>query len=826
MLRDDGGIVYINGTEVFRSGITNQDVDFSTYTGFPAPDDGTNYQQASVNPAVLVPGTNVVAVEIHQGSPTGPDISFDLMLWGQVSPLPSEWSGPCNVSSNVVGYVQVTVPAGGQSLIANPLNNLGNDLNTLLLLPDTAQYETIWRWQYSAQALGSAIYWIGGFGWYSENPDPSWMVVNPGEGFFLENGDATPLDLTFVGQVPEGNLTCLLTNNGKSYVSSMVPQARLLGTSGQAGTLHFPATDGDSALLYTNMVGYTPHNFYGDTLAWEPSDPVIEVAQGFVVWRTAAGDNWTRNFVVSGRSGPGLAIALQPADRYVTLTWTASSDYQLQEANDPEGPWTARPAQHSPYTFLPSAPKRFFRLAQSPVAISLPANQWLGATGPSGATAAFTVTATNVCTRGRVPVVCTPPAGSIFPVGVTTVDCVATAGGWTNYRTFTVTVVPQVSSNVVGYVQLTVPAGGTSLIANPLNATNNTLGGGVLTLPPSAMNVVIRKFTPDVGWGGPVSGNGGQPWSDPGVTLDPGEGAFLTNGGPLLNLTFVGEVLEGSQINPVSSGWSVTASKLPRALPLGTSGEAGTLQFPAAANDEVQLWNGSAYVDYMFNGSSWVDPGTGDPNRPVLEVAQAFLCYKADAGDWIQNYAVSCPYGPRLAIALQPADGYVTVTWDAPPEWQLQTADYLGGSWTSRYGQASPLTFLPEAPQQFFRLVNPMLYAYVTSTNTVLVCWRGAGYTLQKRPAAETGWTDVPTVPVLVGSEYQASLDDLAGWITEIWTCTNGTPPVVSSTTNQFLATGLGWSWYSLTNTVPTNCKWVGNWFPTNTATFFRLRHQ
>jgi hypothetical protein len=37
LLRDDGGIVYLNGTEVFRSGITNAVVDNSTYTPPPWP---------------------------------------------------------------------------------------------------------------------------------------------------------------------------------------------------------------------------------------------------------------------------------------------------------------------------------------------------------------------------------------------------------------------------------------------------------------------------------------------------------------------------------------------------------------------------------------------------------------------------------------------------------------------------------------------------------------------------------------------------------------------------------------------------------------------
>ncbi len=88
LLRDDGGIVYLNGVEVFRSYMTNGTVTFGTLAG-PAgagpqvEDDGTFYQVTNANPAVLVNGPNIVAVEIHQEDPGSSDISFDLMLWGQ-----------------------------------------------------------------------------------------------------------------------------------------------------------------------------------------------------------------------------------------------------------------------------------------------------------------------------------------------------------------------------------------------------------------------------------------------------------------------------------------------------------------------------------------------------------------------------------------------------------------------------------------------------------------------------------------------------------------------------------------------------------------------
>jgi hypothetical protein len=417
----------------------------------------------------------------------------------------------------------------------------------------------------------------------------------------------------------------------------------------------------------------------------------------------------------------------------------------------------------------------------------------------------------------------------------------------------------QLSANVVGYVQLSVPAGGSSLIANPLNTTNNTLGGGALPLPPTA-DVLLYKWSPGGGqWGNGIAGIGGV-WSDPSVTLNPGEGALLCNGESPLNLTFVGEVLEGNLTNPVPSGANVISSLVPQARPLGTNGQAGTLRFPASPNDIASLYNAGSWISCTVDpfGLVWTTTNL-IAQDPFIGVAQAFLCQKAVAADWIQNFVVSHPCGPRLAIALRPTDRYVTVTWGAPPEWQLQWADDLEGQWHSLYGQASPFTFLPDTNVRFFRLARPVLWCRLTSTNTFLLSWRGPGYQLQKRPSSAPSWTDVPAVPVLVGDEYQVSLDDLSGWVIETcsqlyitnncitnvtynvgactnWfvtnfvTCVNGQgtnflPNVVAYCTNGlFFTTGYGWYLTNSAGITPNPGCQQPTFYPTNEPTFFRLR--
>lgn len=78
LLRDDGAIVYLNGVEVFRSNMPGGTVGYRTLAS-AAIDDSTLHL-AGINPATLVSGVNVVAVEIHQANATSSDISFNFEL--------------------------------------------------------------------------------------------------------------------------------------------------------------------------------------------------------------------------------------------------------------------------------------------------------------------------------------------------------------------------------------------------------------------------------------------------------------------------------------------------------------------------------------------------------------------------------------------------------------------------------------------------------------------------------------------------------------------------------------------------------------------------
>lgn len=85
ILRDDGAIVYLNGTEIGRSGMT-AGVNYLFNTLAPAATEGADERTFfplpfSVDPApLLVRGANVLAVEVHQQAIANSDLSFDLEL--------------------------------------------------------------------------------------------------------------------------------------------------------------------------------------------------------------------------------------------------------------------------------------------------------------------------------------------------------------------------------------------------------------------------------------------------------------------------------------------------------------------------------------------------------------------------------------------------------------------------------------------------------------------------------------------------------------------------------------------------------------------------
>jgi len=93
LLQDDGAIVYLNGTEIFRNNMPTGAVTYTTLasSSLSAPAEDA-FTRTNLSMAALVAGTNTLAVEIHQASRSSGDLGFNLELLG--SDLPGVLRGP------------------------------------------------------------------------------------------------------------------------------------------------------------------------------------------------------------------------------------------------------------------------------------------------------------------------------------------------------------------------------------------------------------------------------------------------------------------------------------------------------------------------------------------------------------------------------------------------------------------------------------------------------------------------------------------------------------------------------------------------------------
>ncbi len=83
LLRDDGAVVYLNGTEVRRDNMPAGLITSTTFASASIPNaDEQVFFPSTLSANWLVRGRNVLAVEIHQANLTSSDLSFDLELRG------------------------------------------------------------------------------------------------------------------------------------------------------------------------------------------------------------------------------------------------------------------------------------------------------------------------------------------------------------------------------------------------------------------------------------------------------------------------------------------------------------------------------------------------------------------------------------------------------------------------------------------------------------------------------------------------------------------------------------------------------------------------
>ena len=81
LMRDDGAVVFLNGTEIHRSNMPGGPIDYLTLASSTVGGSSeTSFESVPLNPNLVQTGDNLLAVEIHQRQESSSDIGFDFVL--------------------------------------------------------------------------------------------------------------------------------------------------------------------------------------------------------------------------------------------------------------------------------------------------------------------------------------------------------------------------------------------------------------------------------------------------------------------------------------------------------------------------------------------------------------------------------------------------------------------------------------------------------------------------------------------------------------------------------------------------------------------------
>ena len=111
LVRDDGAAVWLNGREMYRSNMPNGTIANTTLASVSVgngPEEQTFFS-TTAGATNVFPGTNVVAVEMHQSAADSSDLSFNLEVDGVGYVLSS--APPVLVAAQVSGQIRIAWPA-------------------------------------------------------------------------------------------------------------------------------------------------------------------------------------------------------------------------------------------------------------------------------------------------------------------------------------------------------------------------------------------------------------------------------------------------------------------------------------------------------------------------------------------------------------------------------------------------------------------------------------------------------------------------------------------------------------------------------------------
>ncbi|MDA9831483.1 lamin tail domain-containing protein [Akkermansiaceae bacterium] len=269
--RDDGAVVYLNGTEVGRTSMPSGPIDYLTFAN-TASDDGRDFQTLNVSNTLFIEGENIIAVEVHQSTAGSSDLQFDLEL---SITRPAEGSSPLNMTENMLVRAR-SLDNGNWSALNEAFFNVTTSLpvQTAEVFPSEIHYnpsgpddsEFIELHNQSGHAINlRGCYFSDGIDFtFPDNRD---IPVAPGQRVLIVDSqfgiDATyGLGLPVVG-VYRGNL-----NNGGETLTLMAPDGftELFSVTFDGADPWPEEADGDGmSLVLTNP------NDFNSPASWRPS---------------------------------------------------------------------------------------------------------------------------------------------------------------------------------------------------------------------------------------------------------------------------------------------------------------------------------------------------------------------------------------------------------------------------------------------------------------------------------------------------------------------------------------------------------------------------
>ena len=145
LLRDDGAVVYLNGTEVIRSNLPDDEEITSETLALQNIQGGAErvFNTFNIDPTLLQAGTNVLAVEIHNSAADNADLSFDFRMSSRIR----ETSGiPLNPGVNrLVVDAMSELNGAGEVVARETLDVWYDDGDVQLVTEDLPAGQTVWK---------------------------------------------------------------------------------------------------------------------------------------------------------------------------------------------------------------------------------------------------------------------------------------------------------------------------------------------------------------------------------------------------------------------------------------------------------------------------------------------------------------------------------------------------------------------------------------------------------------------------------------------------------------------------------------------------------